>query len=166
MDGKEIKVTLAHRAVGMLVCDARLHHRIVERRLSGLGVHNSQHWMLMYLARTGKIPSQKEIAENMNMSPASVAATVKKLAQGGYIEKTGCDSDNRRNQISITPKGMQVVQQSRSYFEEIEQAMFNGLSEEQMQALCDTLGVMMGNLTKYEESLNARDSQTKGVDET
>lgn len=166
MDAGKIKVTLAHRAVGMLMCNARLHHRIVERRLSGLGVHNSQHWMLMYLARTGKIPSQKGIAENFNMSPASVAATIKKLAQGGYIEKTGCDSDNRRNQISITPKGMQVVQQSRSCFEEIEQAMFAGLSEEQMQALCETLGVIMENMNQYEESLNASDSQTKGVDET
>lgn len=166
MDAGKIKVPLAHRAVGALICDARLHHRIVERRLSGLGVHNSQHWMLMYLARTGKIPAQKEIAEDMNMSPASVAATVKKLSQGGYIEKTGCDSDNRRNQISITPKGMQVVQQSRSYFEQIEQAMFKSLSEEQIQTLCDTLGVIMENLNEYEESLNARDSQTKGVDET
>ena len=166
MDGKEVKVPLTHRAVGVLVCNARLHHRIVERRLSGLGVHNSQHWMLMYLARTGKIPSQKEIAEDMNMSPASVAATIKKLAQGGYIEKTGCDSDNRRNQISITSEGMRVVQQSRSYFEQIEQAMFKGLSEEEIQTLCDTLGKIMGNLNEYEETLNMGDSQTKGVDET
>lgn len=166
MDGREIKVSLAHRAVGVLMCNARLHHRVVERRLSGLGVHNSQHWMLMYLSRTGKIPAQKEIAEDMNMSPASVAATIKKLAQGGYIEKTGCDSDNRRNQISITPAGMQIVRQSRSYFEEIERAMFGGLREDEIQALCDTLGKIMENLNRYEESLNERDSQTKGVDET
>ena len=35
MDGREIKVSLAHRAVGVLICNARLHHRVVERRLSG-----------------------------------------------------------------------------------------------------------------------------------
>ena len=61
---------------------------------------------------------------------------------------------------------MQIVQQSRSYFEEIERAMFRGLREDEIQALCDTLGKIMENLNRYEESLNERDSQTKGVDET
>lgn len=166
MDPSGKNVTLAHRAVGMVICDARLHHRVLEKRLTCLGMHNSQHWMLMYLARTGKLPSQKEIAEGMNMSPASVAATVKKLAQGGYIEKIGCASDNRRNQISITPEGMRIVNESRAYFEQIERAMFSGLSEEEIGTLCGTLGKIMENLNKYEESLNAGEPQAKGVNET
>lgn len=161
MENRERRDTPAHRALGLIIESSKMHRRVVERRLSGMGVHHSQHRLLMHLARIGKYPSQKEIAEQFNVSPASVAVTLKKLAQNGYIEKIGCDEDNRRNEISITPAGMQIVSRSRDCFDQIEQAMFEGMTEQEVGALCDSLARLCRNLNQYEAGLNARDASPK-----
>lgn len=161
MEDRERRDTPAHRALGLIIEFSKMHRRVVERRLSGMGVHHSQHRLLMHLARIGKLPSQKELAAHFNVSPASVAVTLKKLAQNGYIDKVGCDEDNRRNEISITSAGMQIVSQSRDCFEQIEQAMFEGMTEQEVGALCDSLARLCRNLNQYEAELNARDASPK-----
>lgn len=161
MDECKEPVSLNHDAIGLVIFFARMHHRTIEKCFSGLGLHNSQHRLLMYLAKSGRTPSQKEIARDMNISPASVAIMIKKMEKSGYIVKSGCDGDGRRNMISITPAGMDVVSKSRVYFEQVDQAVFEGIDSGETRVLCETLRKMMGNLMRYEERLNAGDSQTK-----
>ena len=91
-------------AIDVLIHLMRLHHRIVERRIDGLGVHHSQHRMLMKVARLGRSASQKDIAEAMDVSPACVARTLKRLSAEGLVEKTG-GADGRCNEIAILPAG-------------------------------------------------------------
>ena len=52
-----------HTAIDRLVRVMRLHHRVVEKRIDGLGVHHSQHRTLMKLSCMGRTASQKDIAE-------------------------------------------------------------------------------------------------------
>lgn len=159
MEESKETVSLNHDAIGLIIFTARMHHRIVDKCFSGLGLHNSQHRFLMYLAKSGKTPSQKEIAKDLNISPASVAIMIKRMVQSGYIAKTGCDEDGRRNVISITPSGMEVVSRSRVYIDQVDEAVFEGMDEAEKRVLCETLRKMMGNLMRYEESLTERDSQ-------
>ena len=87
------------RAVGLLIRVMRRHHACVERRIGDLSIHHGQHRMLMKLAcRQGDIPSQKELAEIMGISPAAVTATLKKLEREEYIARSMTDEDNRRNE--------------------------------------------------------------------
>ena len=44
-------------AVDLLIHVMKQHHRIVERRVEGLGVHHSQHRMLMRLSGMGRTAS-------------------------------------------------------------------------------------------------------------
>ena len=95
------------RAVGLLIRVMRRHHACVERRIGDLGIHHGQHRMLMQLAkRQEDIPSQKELAEIMGISPAAVTATLKKLEREEYISRSMTDEDNRKNEIRITEKGL------------------------------------------------------------
>ena len=90
------------RAVGLLIRVMRRHHACVERRIGDLSIHHGQHRMLMKLAcRQGDIPSQKELAEIMGISPAAVTATLKKLEREEYISRSMTDEDNRKNEIRI-----------------------------------------------------------------
>ena len=66
----------------------RRHHAHVERCIGALGIHHGQHRMLMHLARhEGELPSQKELAEIMGVSPAAVTTTLKRLEKEGYISR-------------------------------------------------------------------------------
>lgn len=124
------------RAVGLFIRIMRRHHACVERRIGDLGIHHSQHRMLMQLAkREGELPSQKELAEAMGISPAAVTTTLKRLEKEGYIARSMTDEDNRRNEIRITEEGISKVVESREIFESTDRSMFAGFSEAEMAAL-------------------------------
>ena len=75
-------------AVHSIIRVMRRHHACIERRVADLDIHHSQHRLLLHLARFESIPSQKEIAETMGISPAAVAATLKRLEREGYIARS------------------------------------------------------------------------------
>ena len=137
-------------AIDALIHLMRLHHRIVERRIDGLGVHHSQHRMLMKVARLGRSASQKEIAEAMDVSPACVARTLKRLSAEGLVEKTG-GADGRCNEIAIRPRGRALVDDSLALFRQIDEEMFDGISGEELAALTAALRRIQGNLSAMEQ---------------
>lgn len=127
----------------------RLHHRIVEKRVEGCGVHHSQHRMLMKLSRLSTSASQKELAAAMEVTPAGVARMLKALEAAGYVEKRD-GADGRCNEISLLPAGRQVVEDSQAIFQRIGEEMFEGVSESELSALGDTLNRILNNLSNME----------------
>ena len=123
-----------------------MHHAAIEGRVSKLGFHHSQHRMLMHLARYEHIPSQKELADAMGISPAAVTTTLKRLEKEGYIARTVTDEDNRRNEIRITDAGLAAVGESRALFEAVDRRMFSGLTEEELKTFTALLERMRDNL--------------------
>ena len=127
----------------------RLHHRIVEKRVEGCGVHHSQHRMLMKLSRLGTSASQKELAEAMEVTPACVARALKPLSAAGLVGKAE-GADGRCNEISLLPAGQRVVEDSQAIFQRIGEEMFEGVSEAELAALGDTLNRILNNLSNME----------------
>ena len=136
-------------AIDLLIHTMRLHHRIVEKRVEGLGVHHGQHRMLMKVSFLGKSASQKALAEAMDVSPANVARTLKQLSAAGLIEKAE-GVDGRCNEISLLPEGREMVENSRAIFREIGEEMFEGVSEGEMEALGGILRKIQANLVNME----------------
>ena len=133
-------------AIHLFIRVSHMHHAAIEGRVSKLGFHHSQHRMLMHLARYEHIPSQKELADAMGISPAAVATTLKRLEKEGYIARTVTDEDNRRNEIRITDAGLAAVGESRALFEAVDRRMFSGLTEEELKTFTALLERMRDNL--------------------
>lgn len=108
--------------------------RCIEKKVNHTGVYQSQHRLLMHLNHHPNC-SQVEIARELEISPAAVAVSLKKLESGGYITRETTESDNRTHRVTITPKGRSVIERSEQMFWETEKAMFEGFSEEEMQSL-------------------------------
>ena len=137
--------------IDALIHTMRLHHRVVERRIDGMGVHHSQHRMLMKLSSMGRIATQKDIAAAMDVSPACVARTLKPLNAAGLIEK--CDgADARCNEISISPEGLRLVEDSLALFRRIDDEMFEGISGEELAMLGGVLKRVQVNLLNMDKS--------------
>ncbi|MBR5123510.1 MAG: MarR family transcriptional regulator [Clostridia bacterium] len=135
------------KAIWLFMRVMRRHHACVERRIGDLGIHHSQHRMLMQLARPNQSPpSQKELAEIMGISPAAVTATLKKLEREGYISRSMTDEDNRKNEIRITEKGLSKVADSRAVFEATDRAMFEGFTPEEMETFISFMERLDRNL--------------------
>lgn len=152
MSATQERSALIHRAIDLMIRTSRLHHRNIEKRFDDTGLHRSQRRMLMHLSRFDAMPSQRKIADDFDISPACVARTLKALAGEGYITRTGDEDDLRRNNVSITEKGLSTVAETRSAFEQIDSAAFDGFSEEEIGRLSMFLMRMQDNLRTLEES--------------
>ena len=139
-------------AMGLLLLVTRLHHSEIERRVTSLEIHHSQHRMLMRLARPDLPNSQRELADAMNISPAAVTATLKALEREGYITRTMGNDDNRRNTVRITEKGLNKVEESHRIFEAMDRASFAGFSDEELSQLTTMLHRMADNIRAASES--------------
>lgn len=108
----------------------RLHRATFEKNISNMGIHHSQHHLLMYIAKEGEVATQKQIAEKFRITPAAVARSLKTLEAEGYIERSSIEDDCRCNKISITDKGKDIVQRSHILFKETDRALFEGFTDE------------------------------------
>ena len=136
--------------IDALIHTMRLHHRVVERRIDGLGIHHSQHRMLMRLSCLGRSVSQRELADAIDVSPACVARMLKLLTSAGLVEKAG-GPDGRRNEISVSTAGKQLVEDSKAVFREIGEQMFDGLTEDELQTLGSLLERLNENLSNMDK---------------
>lgn len=135
-----------HIAFDLMLRTARLHHRTVDKLFGDTGLPRSQRKILMYLSRSDSTPSQREIAQHFDISPACVARMLKSMASEGFITRTGDEDDLRRNQVRITEKGMQTVSQTGVAFNGVDARMFFGFSDEEVRVLTELLQRLHDNL--------------------
>ena len=97
-----------------------------------MGVHQSQHNMLMYIAHEVEVPTQKQIAEKFGITPAAVARCLKSLENEELIERENAVEDSRCNRIIITEKGRAIINKSVDIFKETDENLFGQLSNEEL----------------------------------
>ncbi len=141
-----------HRLVNLLFLADKNLKRTIEKRAEGTGVYRSQHRLLMILGRNPDI-SQTMLAEKLEISPAAVTVSLKKLEKSGYIARQCSEEDNRINRVVITQKGQDVIEQSNNYFREMDLAFFEGFSEEEKDRLENMLERIATNSEKYYQML-------------
>lgn len=140
---------------GLMMRITRIHHRINLGAVSKLGIHPSQHFLLMCLGRMGSAVSQTQIASEMDVTPASVARTIKNLDMGGYIKRNESEGDCRRNEIYVTEKGRRVTEESKRMFHEIDEGIYAGFSDEDLLQLRGLLRRMLDNICVLEQDRKA-----------
>ena len=148
---------LQHQIVNLFRQSDQAMKRVIGKKVEDTGIYRSQHRLLMIL---GKNPdcSQTAIANKLEISPAAVAVSLKKLEKAGYITRS-CDAeDNRMNHVVITDKGKKAIDQSILYFQEIEDAMFEGFSQEELETYAAFLGSVIQNEERYYHNLSQKDN--------
>ena len=133
-------------AVNLLIQINRAHKKIVDASVcSKIGIHRTQHIILMHLAGRGITPSQKEIADHLGITPAAVTGALQKLESDGYIARS-IGNDNRYNEITITDMGRSVVRETKLLFSDIDAGMLSGFSESELSDFIDSLKKIQNNI--------------------
>ena len=110
-------------------------------------MHRSQHMLLMLVSHSPDNISQKELAERLQITPAAVTMTLKKLELSGYISRQADTDDNRVNRITVSEKGEKAVRISEEAFCSVDDAMFEGISEAELAAFIGTMEKINSNLS-------------------
>lgn len=146
---EEIEKAPVHRKrreVWLIMRANRLHRNALEKSLKNLNIHRSQHMLLMAISHSSESVSQKMLAERMQITPAAVAMTLKKLEQSGYIlRETDCN-DGRVNNIRVSEKGKQVVLLSEEAFARMDEAMLDGIDANKMAVFVEVMEKINNNL--------------------
>ena len=123
-----------------------LLRRIKARSLmADSGLHPGQPRLLEYI-RSHPGCTQKEAADELDVTPASAAASLKRLEKAGYVTRTQDDKDARRNQLHMTDAGLQRMEEHRRQFEALDEKMFAGMTEAEIEAFRRACEKMFDNL--------------------
>jgi len=136
-----------HRIIETHIRIGRNHKQLLDRHLNKNGLYRGQHQILMCIFRNPDA-SQKELARFHNVSPATIAVSLKKLEKGGYVERAADSQDNRFNKVTITEKGLNEVTNSLDFFKSVEHGMLRGFSEDEKANLYGYLQRIQENLGK------------------
>ncbi len=119
---------------------------MVHNCLKNSKVYFGQPPILDYLSEHGSC-TQNELASAMNVSPASMAVSVKRMQKSGLVQKLSDENDMRCNKITITDFGKNQIEEIHSLFDEIDEKIFSGFSDEELSTLKSYIDRINGNLS-------------------
>lgn len=122
------------------------HLQMIQGILDRFGLHFGQP-RILYMVMTMNGAAQKEIAERLRISPASLAVSIKRMQKVGLLEKIHDEKDLRVNKVRITDKGIKVQEGFRAEALATDRQMLSGFSSEELTQLEDYLERIYQNLT-------------------
>lgn len=127
------------------------HRVLIHGAASDKGMHFGQPPVLEFIQDHPGC-TQREIADHLRVSPPSIATSVKRMQRAGLLKKQADEEDMRRTRLFLTPKGEGAVGECRAAFDQVDQRMLAGFSEEEQQTLLDYLERMTENLSGKREA--------------
>lgn len=78
--------------------------------------------------------TQVDIAEKLKVTPASVAASTKRLQKAGFITKRVDENNLRCKHLSLTDKGRELLYESYSMYQEYDKLIFKGITDDEIKS--------------------------------
>ena len=105
--------------------------------------------VLMYIANS---PEKNIFAADLHkrlcISKPSVSALIKKLRKSGYICCSGCESDERYKNLSVTDKGRKVAQLISQHMENTENSAFDNFTDGEINEFMRLQKKLLNNIDK------------------
>ena len=113
--------------------------------MSDSGLHPGQPRLLQFIWDHPGC-TQKEAADELDVTPASAAASLKRLEKAGFVLRRPDEKDTRRNQLFITDRGISQMEENKRQFALLDERMFQGMDEKEVEAFRRACEKMFDNL--------------------
>lgn len=133
-----------------LVQLTHLYFRETFQELQKIGIHPKQVPFMILLSDHEGL-SQREISEELGISPPTVAVSVKRLEKSGLVERQEDAKDQRRCRTYLTTQGKAVICNVKKCVEEKEALVFQGFTEGEQCLMKRFFDQMIENLTEKKE---------------
>ncbi len=127
----------------------RMRHNCIKAEFENRSLLEASHPLILFTLRyemKDMTASQKEIGDAIGISPPTVAISIKRMEKTGLVHKVSDETDLRRNLITLTEKGMNLVEECSLAFNKIARGMFEGFSETERAQLKEFYIRMIQNL--------------------
>lgn len=120
---------------------ARLDARLVSYDVTPAQIH-----VLHYLYHCGNQAPQYDVTAHLKVKPSTANGILDRMEEKDLLRRSVSESDGRKRLITLTEKGKSMQEVLRQKFEETEQLMTRGFSEEETAQLHSLLWRVMSNL--------------------
>jgi MarR family transcriptional regulator, organic hydroperoxide resistance regulator len=135
-----------HRELGRLFFSiGRLQSTRADQYLDQTGLFRGQGMLLKFLIHNDGL-THSEIAEKLEISPAAVTKVIRRLEEQNFLRRQPDPKDDRISRVFIQPEGKKVADNIRDIFCQLDDRMFQGFSEEELENLHGYLIRMQSNL--------------------
>lgn len=114
-----------------------------------IGLSPGQPKILSHLSRQNHC-MQKDIAEALDIEPATVSQILNNMVQAGLIQRSAPCERKRAESVSITEKGRGIYQEWQQLCTEIEEISMQGFTKEEQEQFLSYLCRMYRNLAGKE----------------
>ena len=129
----------------------RQWRRAVDRRLQPFGLTEATWLPLIYLARTPAPVRQKDLAASLVLDGSSVVRLLDALEAAGLIERREESGDRRAKIITVTSRGLSIIDQVEAVSKEVRNATLVGLSPDEIEIATHVLDIVCQNLAKQQD---------------
>lgn len=120
--------------------------RAATRQMSSFGLTPEQFSVLSELSKTNGV-SQKRLAELTERDQTTVGKILDKLIKKELVSRSVDPSDRRAVQLNITSKGLDLHTQIWPELEILENRVYEGLKDTEIESFISTLNKMYDNLS-------------------
>lgn len=101
---------------------------------------------ILKLLSDNEVMTQRQIAEEIRVTPATICGTIKRMERAGLIQRSSNEHDGRVTCISLTEEGRRRTKQATQIIELSHRELLRGFSEAECSQMQDFVRRMSENL--------------------
>ena len=141
---------IAYQELGrLLVSVCRLHHTRADQSMDKIGLYRGQARLLMTLSEQDGL-SHSEIAEKLEISAPAATKVIQRMEEAHYVQRQADPADERISRVYLQAQGHALIAEIRRTFGQLDQTMFDGLTDLDLERFRDLLTQMQANLLRFE----------------
>ena len=128
----------------------RMYYSRIQSQLAEVGLYRGQPPILMLLYKNDGM-SQKEMARALNLSPATMTVTLKRMEKVGLVLREMDEHDQRILRVHLSEKGREMCETGESRISVVTAELLEGFTLEEQQQLNEYLGRIARNMERVVE---------------
>ena len=128
----------------------RMYYSRIQSQLAEVGLYRGQPPILMLLYKNDGM-SQKEMARALNLSPATMTVTLKRMEKAGLVLREMDEHDQRILRVHLSEKGCEMCETGESRIGVVTAELLEGFTLEEQQQLNEYLGRIARNMERVVE---------------
>ena len=134
----------------------RMYYSRIQSQLAEVGLYRGQPPILMLLYKNDGM-SQKERARALNLSPATMTVTLKRMEKAGLVLREMDEHDQRILRVHLSEKGREMCETGESRIGVVTAELLEGFTLEEQQQLNEYLGRIARNMERVVEKETEQD---------
>ena len=128
----------------------RMYYSRIQSQLAEVGLYRGQPPILMLLYKNDGM-SQKEMARALNLSPATMTVSLKRMEKAGLVLREMDEHDQRILRVHLSEKGREMCETGESRIGVVSAELLEGFTLEEQQQLNEYLGRIARNMERVVE---------------